>query len=72
MRKCHGSADLNRHSIPPAPRQRGERVALCRQGCRRAVRFASFDCPPDYRLGALLSRQGAESSPYGLRAAPTP
>ena len=25
---------------PPAPRQRGERVALCRQGCRRrALRF---------------------------------
>ena len=57
---------------PPAPRQRGERVALCRQGCRRAVRFASFDCPPDWGLWALLPRQGGESSPYGLRAAPTP
>jgi len=61
--------------LPPAPRQRGERVALCRQGCRRRgaslpwlhPRLEAWAVPPASRVKAspaILTR-----SVLALRAA---
>ena len=48
-----------RSPIPPAPsRWEGERVALCRQGCRLRGASLASPAPPSLRLGPFQVRQG--------------
>jgi len=62
-----------RSPIPPAPSQReGERVALCRQGCR-ACGLRPFFLPPAVSVGSFQGHQGfasPRSSP--VRCSPVP
>lgn len=60
------------HPSPRPSRQRegSESPSVVRGAAGGALRF--LVCPLPVSVGPLLPRQGAVSSPFGLRAAPTP